>query len=88
MPSLRGAINAKCRDCIYDPAAPGTCAQQIKACTSMDCPLWPVRPIPPGCRFGGPILEELLAEYPVERVEFMDDFPRTPWRQEKEKDHD
>lgn len=43
--SLRGAINAKCRECIYDPhGGGGTWRQQVTACTSYKCPLYPVRP--------------------------------------------
>jgi hypothetical protein len=44
--SLRATINAKCRECIYDPiAGGGTWRQQVEACTSTNCPLWPVRPV-------------------------------------------
>lgn len=43
--SMRKAINAKCRDCIYDELAAGSAAVQIELCESIDCPLWPVRPI-------------------------------------------
>lgn len=43
--SLRQAINAKCRECIYDPLGGGTAAQQITCCTLSDCPLYLVRPI-------------------------------------------
>jgi len=43
--SLRQAINAKCKECIYDPRDRGTCAQQIACCTVKSCPLYPVRPI-------------------------------------------
>lgn len=42
--SLRKAINLKCRECIYDPMADGTWRQQISACTSPNCPLYPHRP--------------------------------------------
>ncbi len=46
MASLKQAIRAKCKDCIYDPAAPGTYLQQIELCTSSKtCALWPVRPM-------------------------------------------
>lgn len=45
MRSLRGAINAYCKWCIFDPkSGGGTWRQQVSACTSRDCPLWPVRP--------------------------------------------
>ncbi len=43
--SLRKAINEKCRECIYDPMPGlGNWKQQVSACTSPDCPLFPVRP--------------------------------------------
>lgn len=42
--SLRNAINAKCRDCIYDPKSGlGGVRQQINACTCTQCPLYEVR---------------------------------------------
>ena len=45
-PSLRRAINAKCVDCIHDPLSGlGNWRQQVEACTSKACPLWPVRPV-------------------------------------------
>lgn len=45
--SLRRAINEKCRDCIHDPLSGlGTWREQTARCTSVDCPLWPVRPGP------------------------------------------
>ncbi len=43
--SLRKAINAKCRECTYDPFDVGTAAQQIAVCIDSDCPLHSVRPI-------------------------------------------
>src|ERR1700751_678815 len=46
--SLRAAINGKCRDCIYDPQAGGTWLAQVACCSSISCPLWPVRPAPAG----------------------------------------
>lgn len=48
-PSLRRAINAKCRECIYDPrGGGGTWKQQVEACTATGCPLYPVRPLSDG----------------------------------------
>ena len=45
--SLRRAINSMCKNCIYDPiGGPGTWRQQVKACTSKTCPLYPCRPHP------------------------------------------
>lgn len=43
--SRQKAINEKCRDCIYDPLAPGNWRQQTGACTIKTCPLWPYRPV-------------------------------------------
>ena len=43
--SLRRAINAHCRACIYDPFDYGTCAQQIACCTAFTCELYPRRPV-------------------------------------------
>lgn len=42
--SLRGSINAFCRECIYDPREPGRWREQVEACPSRSCPLYPVRP--------------------------------------------
>lgn len=44
MRSLRAAINQTCKDCIYDPAAPGAWRQQVEGCTVTRCGLHPVRP--------------------------------------------
>lgn len=43
---FRGPINAKCVECIYDPETKGTWRHQVQACTSKECPLFPVRPKP------------------------------------------
>ncbi len=43
--SLRGAINAMCKGCIYDPiGGRGNWRQQTEACTAKHCPLWQFRP--------------------------------------------
>lgn len=43
------AINAKCKDCSYDPkSGRGTWKEQIAQCTISACPLWPHRPSPKG----------------------------------------
>lgn len=48
-PSMRGAINAMCRECIYDPLSGcGTWRQQVEGCTSPNCPLFPLRPLSAG----------------------------------------
>lgn len=44
--SLRDAVNAKCKSCIYDPwAGNGTWREQVQACSSANCPLHAVRPM-------------------------------------------
>jgi hypothetical protein len=44
-PSLRGAIDAFCKHCLYDPGnGNGAWREQIEACTSSSCPLFQVRP--------------------------------------------
>lgn len=45
--SLRVAINAMCKSCIYDPASGlGTWREQVGACSCTRCPLHAVRPLP------------------------------------------
>jgi hypothetical protein len=41
---LRGKIDAKCIECIYDPYCAGTWRKQVEECTSLACPIYPVRP--------------------------------------------
>ena len=41
---LRGRIDAKCCECIYDPMSDGSWRLQVENCTSLACPLYPVRP--------------------------------------------
>lgn len=53
--SLRGAINEKCRDCIFDSrCGGGTWREQVAQCSSIRCPLWPVRPAPGSGPFSNP----------------------------------
>jgi len=40
------AIDAKCKECIYDPEEDGTWRQQVKACAINTCALHPYRPMP------------------------------------------
>jgi len=43
--SRAAAINAKCKDCIYDPlSGGGTWRRQVEDCTVKSCALWPYRP--------------------------------------------
>ena len=46
--SLRSAINAHCKDCIYDPTKNSgleTWREQVEACTVTKCSLYEVRPV-------------------------------------------
>lgn len=44
-PGMRGKVNAKCCECIYDDlGGNGTWRQQTEACVATDCPLWVIRP--------------------------------------------
>jgi hypothetical protein len=43
-PGFRARVDAKCIDCTYDEAAPGSWRAQVDACAVTTCPLWPVRP--------------------------------------------
>jgi hypothetical protein len=44
--SLRKAINDKCKECLYDQSGGGgNWRQQVTACTSFSCPLYPHRPV-------------------------------------------
>jgi hypothetical protein len=53
--SLRRAIDAKCKDCIFDPkCGGGTWREQIAQCSSVSCPLWPVRTEPESGPFHNP----------------------------------
>ena len=62
--NLRKRIDEKCKDCIYDPTAPGTWRQQVLLCSAKSCPLRGVRakptsPIPESTlRWNGVYLSE------------------------------
>ena len=44
--SLRAAVNAKCKDCCFDPESGlGTWRQQVQGCTAVKCPLYLARPL-------------------------------------------
>lgn len=43
-PSMRKAINAKCKECVYDPLGGGTWRAQTENCGIPTCPLYPLRP--------------------------------------------
>lgn len=46
--SRKAAIDAKCKDCIYDNLAPGTWRKQVEECPCVTCPLWSSRPVSKG----------------------------------------
>lgn len=54
-PSFRNAINAKCKDCVYDKTERGTWREQVADCGVPTCPLYAVRPVPRDCMSGGVI---------------------------------
>jgi hypothetical protein len=46
-PSLRSSIDRMCKSCIYDPGnGNGGWREQVAACSSSNCPLHSVRPLP------------------------------------------
>ena len=61
--SLRKAINAKCRDCIFDDLAAGTWLQQVTLCSSPKCQLYGVRP-----KSTRPIPDSVLNYYQVGKL--------------------
>ncbi len=46
--TLRTVIDAKCRECIYDPQSEGSWRKQVENCLSPGCSLFPKRPISKG----------------------------------------
>ena len=50
VPSRKEAIDAFCKQCIYDPQSQGlgSWRRQVADCTAKRCPLYPVRPMPIG----------------------------------------
>ncbi|WP_206363580.1 hypothetical protein [Sphingomonas crocodyli] len=51
--SRAAAINAKCRECIYDRLSVGNWREQVAACASSNCALHSVRPVPRSCVVDG-----------------------------------
>lgn len=52
--SLRKAVDAHCKACIYDRAAGGTWREQVAQCSARACDLWPHRPAPRTGAFADP----------------------------------
>ena len=59
-PTLREAINANCRSCVFDPANAGNWRQQVTMCSCHDCAIYPVRPVS-----SSDIPEKILDEHGV-----------------------
>ena len=51
--SRAAAINAYCRACVVDDMAAGTWREQVAACPSAGCALFPFRPVPRHCVSNG-----------------------------------
>jgi len=69
MPSLRKAIDEKCKDCTYDKSAPGNWRAQVTLCSCKNCHLWEVRP-----KTTSAISEAVLSYYGVKPGEFEVDY--------------
>lgn len=65
--SLRKAINAHCKDCIYDNLAAGTWRQQVTLCSVSSCALYKVRP-----KTTSPIPDSVLSYYGVKSTDFQE----------------
>ena len=52
------AIDAKCKECIFDPLDEGTWRQQVQACEIKSCALHPYRPKP----YGKPLDQAVQAD--------------------------
>jgi hypothetical protein len=48
--TLRAAVNAHCKGCIYDPLAGGNWLQQVTACTVTNCEMYEWRPLTKGIK--------------------------------------
>lgn len=65
-PSLRQAIDAKCKDCIYDETSGlGTWREQVARCTCVDCPLWPIRTGPSSGPYTRGRVDDVIRRSPV-----------------------
>lgn len=53
--SLRAAIDAKCKGCVFDAQARGKWREQVADCQGFTCPLYDVRPVPRECLVRGTI---------------------------------
>jgi hypothetical protein len=83
--SLRKAINAHCKSCIYDDKAAGTWRAQVTLCTVTNCALYDVRPTTD-------VIAESVYEYygetsPSESPERLKSAQNEPFLEETAKSH-
>lgn len=80
MTTLRQAITAHCKECIYDETAigAGTWRKQATDCTSPDCNLFPYRPVDSteNARRKAAKLKEMSPEQLMEHKRKSDNFKR------------
>ena len=88
--SVRKAVNAKCKDCSWDPAAPGTWKVQIQCCPCIECPLWPIRPVSESGEPNRALLDALEEDMPEELVRriWADPFDPSPWREARQRNEE
>lgn len=60
-PSLRPALDLKCKECVYDPDSRGTWREQVADCGGVSCPLYDIRPVPRDCVSSGIIDRSRIA---------------------------
>lgn len=60
--SLRKMIDAKCKECIFDPYQKGAWREQTTACASSNCALHEVRPVTESCKVMGRIDRDRVNE--------------------------
>lgn len=61
-PSLRPAIDAHCKACVYDELARGTWREQVADCGGASCALYQVRAVPRDCVASGVIDRARVAD--------------------------
>lgn len=79
------AIRKLCRSCVYDPKNDGTNIEQVMACTSFACPVWPAREGRPATRWSPKVRESIKLTLDIDdaAVDAWNDDPWTPpeqWR--------
>lgn len=71
---FREAVNAKCKDCIYDEhSGLGNWRQQVEACPMKDCPLYDLRPISKPHKQSTGAIPDGLAKWQIEQAKSSND---------------